>query len=500
MMTLRLPERSVTACALAIALVATSCTTVGPDYQRPEVKPPAAYPHAAGEDRDLANHAWWTQFHDPALTALIQEAIDANKDLLVATYRVEQFAARLGVSEAALFPQVGVNGSRERVQLSQEQPALLASNRDPAYNNYALNATASWEVDFWGRVARANEVARAELLATQHARRAVMLRVVSAVADTYVQLLALDRRLELARLVLANRRDAEKLQQLKYEGGSATLLDVNRASAAAEEVESTIAPIERDIARSENAVALLLSRNPGTLKRGTLAALLMPRVPQGVPSDVIEARPDVAAAEQTLVAANAHIGVAKSQYLPTVSLTAALGLASDQMQWLLARTARTGQLGAGFTGVLFDGGRIKSDVKNAEAVQREMAEAYLKAIQTALREVDDALAGRAKAGEQVEVLARRLKTRQDGLRLAKLRFEGGKSTLLEVLEADRDVLSALEQHTLGVRDEYASLVAIYNAMGGGWMLKEERARVPRPAPTPGETVTSQATTTRTTDD
>lgn len=485
------------ASAAAIVLLAAGCTTLGPDYERPPVKPPASYPHGTVGDRDLVNRPWWGQFDDPQLSALVKEAIDANQDLLAATYRVESFAAKLGISQAALYPQVGINGSRERVQRSQEQPALLAFNRDPSYNNYALGATASYEIDFWGRIARSNEAARAELLASKHARRAVMLRVVTSVADAYVQLLVLDRRLELARQTLANRRETEALLRQKYEGGSATLVEVNRATAEAEAVEATIPPIERDIALGENAIALLIGRTPGPVRRGTLARLHMPAVPPGVPSDVLDARPDVAAAEQTLVAANARIGVAKSQYLPTVSLTSALGLVSDQIQWLLAKTARTGQIGAGFTGVLFDGGRIDSEVKNAEAVRQEMAEAYLQSIQTALREVDDALVARGRAADLAAVLARRLQTRQDGLRLARLRFEGGRSTMLEVLDADRDVLGALDQQVQGMRDEYGSLVAVYKAMGGGWMLEEERAREPQPAPAPATAVTSQAATTST---
>lgn len=474
------PAAASPAWAALLASLVVGCSTVGPDYSRPEVALPPAWRAPPAEATDIVNTAWWEAFGDPELSRLVGDAIDANKDLLIASYRVEQLAARLDVSRAAGSPQVGYGGVRERVQRSEEQPALLAFGREPTYNNYAVNLALSWEIDVWGRLARADEAARAEMLAGEQARRAVMLNVVTGVADLYVQLLSLDRQLELARLSLANRRDAAALLESRYKGGSGTLIEATRAQALVEELQAELPLIERDITLAENALAGLLGRHPGPVPRRSIDTLKLPPVPQGIPSDVLDRRPDVLAAEQTLIAANARIGVAKGQYFPTISLTGALGLGSDQLRWLMSRTARTGEIGAGLMGVLFDGGRIDGDVRAAEAQRKQMTESYLKAIQNALREVDDALVSRSRSAEQVAALGQRLKTLEEVSRLARQRFEGGQSTRTELLEAERQVLGARDVQAQGVRDQYAAVVSIYKAMGGGWMTAQDHARSSKP--------------------
>ena len=464
------------AAALAAAVAFSGCAPIGPDYRRPEVPLPAAWRAGPADAADVVNSAWWEAFGDAELNALIQAAVAANKDLLIAAYRVEQSSAKLDVSKAASYPQLGYNARAERNERSEEQPALLAPTRDPNYNNYEGNLTLRWEIDVWGRVARANEAARAELLASEEARRAVMLKVVTNVADAYVQLLARDRQLALARQLLANRKDAADLLQGKYEGGSATQIDAVRAAAAVEEAQTAIPPIERDIALIENALSVLLGRNPGPVPRRTLDALALPAVPQGVPSDLLYRRPDVLAAEQTLVAANAQIGLAKSQYFPTISLTGLFGLASDQLRWLTARTARQNDIVFGLTGVLFSGGRIDGDVRAAEAMRKQMAETYLQSVQTALREVEDSLASQGKAGEQVAAQRRRVQLLENVSKLARARMEGGQSTMLDVLEADRQLLQARDQQTQVLREQFGALVSVYKAMGGGWMIEQDKSR------------------------
>lgn len=468
------------ACAALLAALSVGCATVGPDYKRPAATLPSAWRAPQVDAADIVNTTWWDAFGDPDLTRLVGQAIDANKDLLIASYRVEQLAAKLDVSRAEGSPRVGYNATRERVRRSEEQPALLAFGREPSYNNYAVNLTLSWEIDIWGRLARANESARAEMLSSEEARRAVMLNVVTGVADLYVQLLSLDRQLDLARQSLSNRQAAAALLDARYKGGSATLIDATRAQALVDELQATLPPIERDIALAENALTALLGQNPGPVARRSIDALKLPPVPQGIPSDVLDRRPDVVAAEQTLIAANARIGVAKGQYFPTISLTSALGLGSDQLRWLMSRTARTGELGASLMGTLFDGGRIDGDVRAAEAEHKQMAETYLKAIQNALREVDDALVSRSRSAEQVAALGQRLKTLEEVLRLVRQRFEGGQSTRTDVLEAERQVLNARDAQAQGVRDQYAAVVAIYKAMGGGWMAEQDRTRSTQP--------------------
>lgn len=467
-------------CTVLVGAMLAGCAAVGPDYQRPEVVVPPSWRVPAADPAEIVNAAWWETLGDPELTRLVGQAIDANKDLRIASYRVEELAARLDVSRAEGAPRVGYNAVRERVQRSEEQPALLAFGREKAYNNYAGNLTVSWELDLWGRLARANEVARAEMLAGEEARRGVMLNVVTSVADLYVHLLTLDRQLDLARRSLANREAALAVLEARYRGGSGTLVEVTKARGDVEAWQASIPLFERGIALAENALSFLLGRDPGPVPRRSIDTLKLPPVPQGIPSDVLDRRPDVVAAEQTLIASNARIGVAKSQYFPTISLTGALGLGSDQLRWLMSRTARTGELSAGLAGMLFDGGRIDGDVRVAEAQRRQMSEAYLKTIQTALREVNDALVGRSRFDEQMRVMDRRLKTLEEVTRLSRQRFEGGQATRIEVLEAERELLVARDLHAMGLRDQYAAVVTVYKAMGGGWMAEQDRLRAAKP--------------------
>lgn len=467
--------------AAVLAVSFAGCAPMGPNYQRPDVPLPKAWRGEQVDAADVVDTAWWEAFGDADLSALVKAAIDANKDLLIATYKVEQFSAKLAVSKAASYPQLGYNLGRSRHVRSEEQPALLAVTREPDYNNYELNLTLAWEIDIWGRIARANDAARAELLSSEEARRAVMLQVVTNVADGYVQLLARDRQLAFARQVLANRQQAAALLDAKFKGGSATEIEAKKAVAAVDEAQAAIAPIERDIARTENALAALLGRNPGPVQRRSLEVLKLPPVPAGLPSDLLLRRPDVVAAEQTLVAANAMIGVAKGAYFPTVSLTGALGLASDHLRWLNSRDARQWNLGAGLVGTLFSAGRIESDIRAAEAVRKQMAETYLQSVQTALREVEDALVSRGKAGEQVAALRRYVQSLQEVSQLTRQRYEGGQSTYLDVLDAERQLLAAQDRQTQGLRDQYSALVSVYKAMGGGWMVEQDKSRSPPPA-------------------
>ena len=487
-----MPRRAAACCAALACAALGACTTVGPDYRRPDAPLPAQWRAPAADAATVVDTAWWRAFGDERLDALIAAALDGNKDLAIAAHRIEQYAARLDVARADAQPRLGYAAERRRVERSEEQPAVLASGRRPDYNDYSVGFDVAWEFDVWGRVARAGEAARAELLAREEARRAVMLKVVTELATGYVDLLALDRGLELARQAAANRRDALVVVEAKREGGSATEADVARARAELAEAEAALPDLERQVAVAENALSALAGANPGPLARGTLAALKLPPVPAGLPSDLLARRPDVLAAEQALVAANARIGVAKAQWFPTISLTGTLGLVSDQLRWLNSRDARAGQLGLGLAGVLFDGGRIAGDVRVAEAQQREMAEAWLQAVQGALRETEDALVARAKTGEQSVFEARRLAALQELERLTRVRHEGGRANRLELLDAERGLLEAREREARVLREQHAAHVALYKAIGGGWMAALDAARQDRP-PTPAPDAAPAAT-------
>lgn len=467
---------------VAVAALA-GCTTLGPDYERPEVPLPKAWRAEAVDPADLADLAntdWWKAFGDPDLDRLIDAAIDANKDLQVAALRTEEFMAQLQVSRAANYPQVGYAVAAASERRSQERPNGLQPGASPDVENYELAATFSWELDLWGKVKRSNEAALAQLLSTQEARRGVMLTVVSSVATSYVQLLELDTRLSFAQQALKNREDALKLLEAKWKGGSATEMSVEQARAELELTTAEIPLIERDIASLENTLSGLLGRNTGPIPRRKLDALAMPQMPQGVPADVLSRRPDVMAAEQNLVAANAAIGVAKTAYFPTISLTAALGLGADDPRWLWSKTARTGNAGASIVGNIFNAGRIDGEIKATEAVQKQTVVLYQQAVLTALKEVDDALVSRVKSGQREAALGRQVGALQKVAKLARVRQEGGQSTLMEVLDADLKLFTAQGGQALGRRDTLLALISVYKAMGGGWMVEQEKRRAPAP--------------------
>ena len=464
------------AASIACATMLSGCVTLGPDYQRPDLPLPQAWRTTQPEAMDVVNTEWWKGLGDPALDALIVEAIDSNLDLQLATLRVEQFDARLLISRADGRPQIGYEASANRRRYSQEQPALLPRGVNQYQNAFEVGGNLSWELDLWGRVRRAREAASADLMASEDARHAMMLSVVTSVATSYVQLLALDHQLELARQTQENRRDALALVQTKYQGGAASQLDVARAQAALYDVTGVVPELERQVAELENATSLLLGRNPGPVARGTLLAVKLPPVPAGIPADVLVRRPDVMAAEQNLISANARIGVAKAQYFPRISLTALLGQGSNELDNLLQSSATTGLVGAGLLGPIFSGGRIKGDIREAEAVQKQMLVKYQQTIRTALREVEDALVFRTKADEVAAAGAQQLAALRDAERLSDARYQGGQSSYLDVLDAQQDLYEAQDKQVDRLRDTYLALISIYKAMGGGWMVAQDQVR------------------------
>jgi len=463
----------------ALACFAAACLagcTLGPDYKRPELPLPTTWRAELPNAGELANTDWWHAFGDVELDRLIDAAIDANLDLKLAAHRVEAYNARLQIAQAPYYPQIGYLAATGRERRSQERPNGLKPGEGPAFNNYEIGATFSWEIDLWGRVRRADEAATANLLATQHGRRAVMLSVVAGVASGYLQLLELDRQLEIAKLSLKNREEALTLIDAKYRGGSAALLAVEQARAAVQSEEAAIPPIEREIATQENALSGLLGGNSGPIQRSKLDLLILPQLPQGVPADILSRRPDVMAAEQALVAANARIGIAKAEYFPTISLTSLLGVGADDVRYLFAETARTGNVTASILGPVFSGFRIEGDIRQAEALQREATVAYQQSVLNALREVEDALVARTKLGTREVVVARRVGTLEGVSGLARQRYEGGQSTFFAVLDADLQLLSARSGLASSRRDTLLALVSVYKAMGGGWMIEQEKRR------------------------
>ncbi|HYQ73051.1 MAG TPA: efflux transporter outer membrane subunit, partial [Gammaproteobacteria bacterium] len=433
---------------LSLALLSLSaCTAVGPDYVRPKVDSPEAwrvdYAAAAG----VANTRWWEQFDDPVLNQLVETALRENKDVRIAAARVEEFAARLDISRSGFYPQIGYSGQASRNQASREAFGGVPSGSSRTYNDYSAILNAGWEIDVWGRIRRATEASRAELLAQDDNRRTVILSLVSSVASTYVTLRQLDRQLEISRDTLETRAESLQLFEVKFRGGVISELELAQVRVEYEQAAAAIPPIERQIALVENALSVLLGQNPESIPRGkSIDTLVLPAVPAGAPSSLLENRPDIRSAEQSLVAANARIGVARAQYFPTISLTGLFGYVSDELDNLLKNSASVWSLGGGALGPIFTGGAITGQVRASEAVQRQALVAYLQAVQSAFRDVDDALIDVQKTREQLEAESRRVAALRDYARLAKLRYDEGYSSYIDVLDAQRSLFDAELQY------------------------------------------------------
>jgi multidrug efflux system outer membrane protein len=466
-------------CGVILALL-TGCMTVGPDYKRPAIDTPDAWRFQEKEVRDLVNTGWWEQFNDPVLNGLVRTALEENKDLLIATARIEEFFGRYFSTRGDQFPSAGGNADVFRQRLSEKGFSRFDGNDNP-YNQYEAFLNGAWEIDFWGKFRRATEAARAELLGTEEARRTVVLTLVSAVAASYVDIRALDKQLEITWSTADSRKATLELFQLRFRNGIISEVDLSQAESEYEDALARIPDIERAIAQTENALSVLLGRNPGSIPRGlTIDELVLPAVPAGVPSDLLERRPDIRRAEQLLIAANARIGVAKSLYFPTISLTGAFGTVSTDLSNLFTAASRTWNFGVPLSVPLFTAGRIGGEVKASEAAQQQALYGYQQSIQNAFREVEDALIDRSKSGQRLDALNRQLKALRNYSRLARMRYDEGYTSYLEVLDADRSLFNVELSYTAGQNTLFRSLVNIYKAMGGGWVDQAEKGMPAQP--------------------
>jgi outer membrane protein, multidrug efflux system len=459
---------------LMLVVVLGGCS-LAPTYVRPPTDNPDAWRVDYKDAADTANTRWWELFDDPVLNQLIDTALKENKDVRIAAARVEEFAARVDISRAGYFPQIGYDGEATRNRVSREVYGGGGVN-ERRYNNYAAGASLGWELDLWGRIRNSTEAARAELLAQEDNRRAVILSLVSAVASTYVNLRQYDRQLEIAKDTLSSRAESLRLFELKRKAGVVSDLEIAMVRTEYEQAAAAIPPIERQIALTENALSFLLGSNPRAIPRGkSIDALVLPPVPEGVPSSLLARRPDISAAEQALIAANARIGVARAQYFPTISLTGLFGYASESLSDLLGNSANVWTLGGSAVGPIFSGGRISAELRASEAVQRQTLVGYLQTVQGAFRDVDDALVSVQKSREQLIVEGRRVAALDDYARLAKLRYDEGYTSYIDVLDAQNKLFDAQLQYVNIQNDVYGSLVNTYKAMGGGWIVQAEDA-------------------------
>jgi multidrug efflux system outer membrane protein len=454
---------------------------VGPDYKRPSIDTPASWRFEEKEARNLVNTAWWEQFNDPVLNTLVATALEENKDLLIATARVEEFFGRYFSTRGGQYPFVGGGGSASREEVTKKGPTPIPAGVDRTYNFYQGFLFGTWEIDFWGRYRRASEAAKAELFSTEEARRTVVLTLVSAVATVYVDIRALDKQLEITQSTARTRKETLDLFQLRFDKGIISEVDLSQAEAEYQDAMARIPDIERAIGQRENALSVLLGRNPGPIPRGlTIDELILPGVPAGVPSDLLERRPDIRQAEQALIAANARIGVAKSLYFPTISLTGALGTVSTSLSDLFTGPSSTWNYGASANIPIFSAGRIGGEVKASEAAQKQALYAYEQAIQNGFREVEDALIDRSKSKQRLDALERQVRALQNYARLARMRYDEGYTGYLEVLDAERSLFNVELTHTGSQNNLFRSLINIYKSMGGGWVETAEVAVTSQP--------------------
>jgi NodT family efflux transporter outer membrane factor (OMF) lipoprotein len=463
--------------AIVAAYVLLSGCAVGPNYSRPALPVPVSFrapdPLPEPQAASLADLKWFEVFRDQGLQDLIRAALLQNYDLRDAVTRVEQARANLGITRSNQVPQLDASGSLNVTRTSQggavPLPSGFSINQNRNYGQAAINLL-SFEIDLWGRLRRATEAARANLLNAEENRKAVVSTLVSEVATNYFQLLELDYELEISQRTLDTRRESLRLVRNRRAGGVATLLDLRQAEQLVSSAAETIPQLHQQIEQTENHISLLLGRPPDTVIRGRrfLEQEFPPEVPVGLTSDLLERRPDIRAAEQSLVAANANIGVAKAAYFPQVSLSGLLGGQSSQLASLFSGANRTWTFAPQITQPIFTAGRIKSNVRLSEAERNQAEVAYEKAVQTAFREVSDALIAHQRTREsrlEQETLVTALEDRK---RLAYVRYRGGVDTQLNALDADRDLFQA-ELALAQLRyNELVSVVQLYKALGGGW--------------------------------
>ena len=460
---------------VALSLLAGSCA-LGPNYRRPTVAIPSTFRDVTvsatpTELASLTDTRWFDLFKDDTLTRLVRSALAQNFDLRIAAERVLQARERLHIARADRFPVVGGSAAASENRVSEAGPRPLPAAVGPEVADFQIGFGLSWELDVWGRVRRLNEAARAQYLATEEARRGVVTTLVADVTDAYFLLQTLDRQLVIARGTQDVAASGLRLTQVRRERGVATALDTRQAEQLLYTATAQIAGLERQIAQTEDALSLLLGRAPGDVMRtaGFIDTFnARPAVPVGLPSALLERRPDIRQAEQALVAANAQIGVARAEYFPRIALTGLLGLDSRELSDLLTAPARTGSIGAFAAAPLFNAGRTRAGIRLSESVARELVVTYERSIYNALREVSDALAGYRKTGEQRAQQEQLVAALRDATRLSTDRYQGGLDSYLQVLDAQRSLFRSELDLVALQRQELVAIVELYRALGGGW--------------------------------
>ena len=452
--------------AVAIGALTTACL-VGPNYVKPTLPAPDTFRGAsvASSSASLADAKWWDVFADQQLQALLRTAVTDNYDVRIAAIRVMQAEAQLGVTRSNAYPTVDLD-----LQAGAQRTPAAGTTEARTAAGVLVQGRAAWELDFWGRYRRETEASRARLLETQWGQRAVLTTLVSRVADGYFQLRALDLERDIAQRTLTSRNESLDLTRIRERGGATSLVDVRQAEQLVYAAAATIVDLDRRITQQENFISTLIGSFPVSIARGLdlTAQPHAPEVPAGLPSSLIARRPDIQAAEQEIVATNAEIGAARAAYFPAISLTGSGGLQSTALSALFSGGAGLWSVAAGAAQPIFTAGRTRSQVALAEARRQEATLNYEATVKEAFREVSDALIGYSKAREFREQQELLFTAAQDARRLADIRYRGGATSYLEVLDADTRLFNAEIGQADARLSELSGFVELYRALGGGW--------------------------------
>src|SRR6185503_15360501 len=455
--------------------VLPSCK-VGPDYARPDIPVSDSFRMAEAQKdvQSLANVPWWELYRDEDLQRLIRIALDENKDLKRAVASVSEFAARMLVAKTDFLPQM--NATANAPGFGNTKNVAFPGFPNPF--NYYIQGNLAWELDIWGRIRRSNEAALGDLLGREENRRALILQIVAGVAQAYFDLRQFDLQLEIARRTLQAWDESVRLAKARFREGYINKLDVDQFEAEQANAAARIAELKRNIVQKENEISVLLGRNPAQIARGrSLTEQIMPPVvPAGLPSELLQRRPDVVAAEQQLVAATARIGVAKAERFPKLSLTGILGVASPTLTDFVSPSTSFGVLAPVLTGPLLNAQTLGFQQQAVEAQARQAVAQYEQTVLVAFREVEDALVGVSTAREQAAAQERQVNALRSALHLANLRYKGGLANYLDVLIAQRNLFEAELSLAATRRLHLVSVVQLYKALGGGWSPEKDQPK------------------------
>jgi multidrug efflux system outer membrane protein len=454
---------------LLVLVTLLSACTLTPDYERPELDVPEDYVATVPVGESIANLDWWDLFRDEQLQLLIRTALAENKDLGIAVSRIEEARLTVTAVRANQFPFLGVSGFFGRDKQSREIIPGAESN-----DRFLLTGDLSYQVDLWGGFRRATEAARADLLATESAHRTITISLVSEVARAYLLLRDLDARLDVSKRTLQTRLESLRLINARFDKGTVSELDVNQAQIEVAVAETAIAAFQRQIVQTQNALRILLGRNPGPVTRGDAldSQTFPPSIPIGLPSELLQRRPDVVQAEANLAAATARIGVAEALRYPSISLTGRFGAESTDLSDLNSSDAETWNIGANLLGPIFNSGQLKAQAEAAREQTKQAVLFYEATLQDSFREVEDALVSVRTYRDEHDAQARRALAATNAARLSRARYDGGVVDYLEVLDSERTLFNAELAESETLQLYYSAIVRLYGALGGGWSVQE----------------------------